>query len=250
MTAANASADRSAERARPPSFVNHAAFWPFWVAVGVLLRVLFLLRVVNRPKLRTGYVIAANHSSFLDPILLGAASTRRITFLMTEVVYRSPKMHWFYRWNHAIPLATRGGNRDGLRAARTVLQQQRVVGIFPEGGLTRDGGLLLGSPGAVSLVLNEGLQIVPVGIVGASRALPLGKGLPRLCRITIRFGEPILPQQLEALSQGDRKARLQAATSYIMARIGELTGQTPRERELESAREVVSELATDAQSGG
>ena len=121
-----------------------------------------------------------------------------------------------------------------------MLRQQRLVGIFPEGGLTRDGGLLLGSPGAVSLVLNEGLPIVPVGIVGAAAALPLGAALPRLHPVTIRFGEPIMPAQLEALSQGDRKARLQAATAYIMARIGELTGQLPRERELQAESAAVA----------
>ena len=238
--APSASAKRCHDRARAPSWINHAAFWPFWFGVRIVLRLLFRLRVENRPKLRGGYVIAANHSSFLDPVLLGAASTRRITFLMTEVVYRSPKMHWFYRWNHAIPLATRGGNREGLREARSVLRQQRLVGIFPEGGLTRDGGLLLGSPGAVSLVLNEGLPIVPVGIVGAAAALPLGAALPRLHPVTIRFGEPIMPAQLEALSQGDRKARLQAATAYIMARIGERTGQLPREREQQAESAAVA----------
>lgn len=218
--------------AKPPRVLNHATFWPFWAVVGAGFRAWFRLRVENRPKLSGAYVLAANHGSFLDPVLLGAAMRRRVTFLMTEVVYRSPKMHWFYRWNHAIPLATRGGNRDGLRAARSVLQQGRVVGIFPEGGLSRDGGLLLGSPGAVSLVLNEGVPIVPVGIVGADRALPIGAALPRPVPIAIRFGEPILPDELAALAPNDRKARLQLATVRIMERIGDLCGRTPREREL------------------
>lgn len=220
--------------ARPPSGLNHAAFWPFWATAGLSLRAFFRLRVENRPQLAGAYVLAANHGSFLDPVLLGVAMRRRVTFLMTEVVYRSPKMHWFYRWNHAIPLSTRGGNRDSLRAARSVLQQGRIVGIFPEGGLSRDGGLLLGSPGAVSLVLNEGVPIVPVGIVGADRALPVGAALPRPVPIAIRFGEPILPDELAALSPNDRKGRLQAATGLIMERIGALCGKTPREREVDA----------------
>ncbi len=218
--------------ARPAGQWNRATFWPFWAVAGLLLRLLFRLRVENRPKLAGGYVVAANHASFLDPLLLGVSSRRRVTFLMTEVVYRSPTMGWFYRWNQAIPLSTRGGNRDAMRAARSVLRQGRVIGIFPEGGVTRDGGLLLGNPGAVSLVLNEGVPIVPVGILGAGDAMPLGAGLPRLRKITIRFGEPILPSDLAGGDGADRKARLQAATATIMARIAALTGQTPREVEL------------------
>ncbi|MGE3171570.1 MAG: lysophospholipid acyltransferase family protein [Planctomycetota bacterium] len=223
--------DRAAWLAAPPGPLNSAVFWPFWVGCGAGLRLWFRLRVEGPRPPRGPVVLAANHTSFLDPLVLGAALPRRVTFLMTEVIWRSPVMGWFYRWNHAIPLAQRGGNRDALRAARSVLQQGRVIGIFPEGGISRDGGLLLGSPGAVSLVLGEGVPIVPVGIVGADRALPPDKALPRPRRITVRFGAPIAPGELEAL-HGDRKGRLQAATTTIMARIAALCERTPREQEL------------------
>ena len=173
-------------------------------------------------------VLAANHTSFLDPVLLGASCQRRVVFLMTEVIWRSPTFGWFYRWNRAIPLSTRGGNREALRAARSVLQQGRAVAIFPEGGISRDGLPMLGSPGAVSLVLNEGVPIVPVGIVGAGRVLPPGAAWPRFARVTVRFGEPITPAVLDELG-GDRRSRLRDATTLIMRRIAALTGHTARE---------------------
>lgn len=225
-------AGRRRDYARRPSWLNELLFWPFWVAVGLFARVWFRFRVHNRPRLEGGYVLAANHTSFLDPMLVGGAVPRRVAFLMTEIVFRSPSMGWFYRWNHAIPLSIRGGNREALRAARDILRQGRVVGIFPEGGLSRDGLLLLGSPGAVSLVLGESLPIVPVGIVGADRALPPGCVLPRPRRIEVFFGEPITAEELEALAPGDRKARLANATRLIMERIAALTGQTPREQQI------------------
>lgn len=231
MTASEAQ-DRGEQLAAPAGWLNSSLFWPFWAACNVGARVAFRMRVENAPRLPGGYVLAANHSSYLDPLLLGSASRRRVTFLMTEVVWRSPAMGWFYRWNRTIPLATRGGNRDALRAARSVLRQGRVIGIFPEGGISRDGGLLLGSPGAVSLVFNEAVPIVPVGIVGAARALPVGAACPRPHRVTIRFGAPIQHDELIAALPADRKQRMQAATTLIMARIAALTGQTPREREL------------------
>lgn len=218
--------------ATPPGALSNALFWLFWAVFGLPLRILFRLRVEGRPPQRGAFVLAANHTSFLDPLLLGACLRRRVVFLMTAVFWRSAAFGWFYRWNKAIPLTASGGNRDALRAARLVLQQGRVVGIFPEGGLSRDGLPLLGNPGAVSLVLNEGVPIVPVGIVGAHDAMPPGRALPRPRRITVRFGAPITAAELDACGGGDRRARLQAATSLIMARIAELTGHAPRETEL------------------
>lgn len=199
------------------------------------MRVWFRLRAENRPDLRGPCVLAANHASYLDPLLIGAVVPRRIVYLMTETVWRSRAMGWFYRWNRAIPLAVRTANRDAMRAARSVLQQGRVLGIFPEGGLSRDGGLLLGNAGAVALVLQEGVPIVPVGIVGADRALPLGARFPRPRRVTVRFGQPITADELAGLSR-DRRVRLQLATDRIMTAIAQLVGRDTREQELAHAR--------------
>ncbi|MEO6598099.1 MAG: lysophospholipid acyltransferase family protein [Planctomycetota bacterium] len=198
------------------------------------VRLWFRLRVEGAAPANGAYVLAVNHASFLDPLLVGTSVRRRVVYMMTEVVWRSPWLGWFYRWNRTIPLAVRGGNREAMRAARSVLQQGRVIGIFPEGGLSRDGQPLLGNPGAVSLVLNEGVPIVPVGIVGASAAMPLGAWWPRPRRITIRLGDPITPQELDAIGGGDRRGRLQAATRLIMRRIASLTGHESREAVLES----------------
>ncbi len=220
---------------RPPGRFNRITFRAFWLLFHCFARLWFRLRVENLPRLPGAYVLAPNHVSLLDPLLVGAASRRRVIFLMTEVIHRSPWLGWFYRWNRAIPLAARGGNRDRLRAARAVLQQGRVVGIFPEGGISRDGGLLLGNPGAVALVLQEGVAVVPVAVIGADRALPPGAVFPRPVRITIRFGDPIPPAALEAVGSG-RKDRLQAATRLIMDRIAGLCGGRSREAELEAWR--------------
>lgn len=221
-------------RLRPLRWLDTAAFWAFRYWLRLLFCLCFRIRVENPPRLRGAYVLAPNHSSFLDPLLLGACTRRRIVYLMTEVIWRSPWLGWFYRWTRTIPVAARGANREALRAARTALQQGRVVGIFPEGGLSRDGELLLGSPGAVSLVLNEAVPIIPVGIVGAHRALAPG-GRLRLAKVVVRFGQPIMPSELAALGEG-RKQRLAGATRLIMDRIAALTGATSREAELERLR--------------
>lgn len=222
---------------KPPAWWDNCLFWAFHSVIRVSLRILFRFRVEGAPPAQGGYVLAANHSSLLDPLVLGASVRRRAVYLMTETVWRSPMVGWFYRWNRSIPLSVRGGNRDALRTARTVLKQGRVVSIFPEGGLSRDGKLMLGSPGAVALVINEGLPIVPVGLVGASDVLPAGGGPLRFRRIIVRYGKPITPADIAALG-GDRRSRLRDATRLIMQRLAELTEQESREDILAAAQKA------------
>jgi 1-acyl-sn-glycerol-3-phosphate acyltransferase len=214
-----------------PPRLEDALFATFRVTFGTCLKLWFRLRAEGPPPPAGPFVLAANHASFLDPLVLGAVTRRRVVYLMTEVVWRSRGLGWFYRWNRAIPLSARGGNRDALRAAREVLQQGRALGIFPEGGLSRDGLPMLGNPGAVALVLQEKVPVVPVGIVGAHAAMPAGAAWPRPRRITVRFGAPISPEELAAAAT-DRRSRLRAATTLIMRRIAALTGQVAREDEL------------------
>lgn len=214
---------------RAPSRADEFGFRAFRALLGSGLRLWFRLRVEGPPPPPGPCVLAANHTSFIDPLVLGAVTRERIFYLMTEVVWRSRALGWFYRWNRAIPIRARGGNREALRAARAVLQRGRVLGIFPEGGLSRDGLPMVGNPGAVSLVLQEGVPIVPVGIVGAHAAMPAGARWPRPRPITVRFGAPIQAAEFDALGGGDRRERLRAATTTIMRRIAALTGLQARE---------------------
>jgi len=89
-----------------PGRLNNLLFWALWGTVRLSLRVLFRLRIEGSLPASGSFVLVANHISFIDPIVLGASVPRRIVNLMTEVVYRSRGMGWFYRWNQAIPLSS------------------------------------------------------------------------------------------------------------------------------------------------
>ena len=219
---------------RPLGPVSRVAFWCVRAVLRTAFRLWFRLRIENRPKLDGAYVLAPNHVSFLDPLLVGACHPRPIVNMMTVLIYRSPWTGWFYRWNRSIPVEAARSNRDALRAAREVLRNGEVLGIYPEGGISRDGKLMLGNPGAVSLVVAEGVPVVPVGIVGAEKALGFGRALPLPRKVVVRFGEPILAEEITALAE-DRKLRLEKATALIMSRIAALTEQPSREEQLVAA---------------
>jgi 1-acyl-sn-glycerol-3-phosphate acyltransferase len=225
---------------RAAQLLSDGAYWGMWAVVGTAVRLLFRVRVEGLPLPAGPCVIVANHTSYLDPVLLGAVCRRRITFLMNAIICRTPPLRWFYRWNRVVPIEPAGNNRDALRAARAALGRGAVLGVFPEGGISRDGVLALGNPGAVSLALSGDVPVIPVGIVGAADVLPPHAGWPRLCRVRIRFGAPLSAAALleDGDAQAHRKHRLQVATRRVMAAIAALSEQESRESILASFSRV------------
>lgn len=218
--------------------LSETTFWVFWAIFGTAVRVAFRVRVEGEALPAGPCVLVANHTSYLDPVVLGAVIRRRVAFLTNASICSKPTLGWFLRWTHSIPVHARGRNRDAMRRARDVLAKGGVLGVFPEGGISRDGGLLLGNPGAVALALAGGVPIVPVGLLGASAALPPWSALPRPRQVVVRVGAP-LPTLGADVSEEGRRARLRVVTRQVMDAIAELTDQVSRERAVESSGPTV-----------
>ena len=114
-----------------------------------------------------------------------------------------------------------GGNRSMFRSALQALRDGRPIGIFPEGGISRDGELKEIRPGAIALARQTGVPIVPVRIKGAFHALPRDAWFPRPATISVRIGAAIPVSELapgdlprgEALAVGAQ--RLYAAMNAL-----------------------------------
>jgi 1-acyl-sn-glycerol-3-phosphate acyltransferase len=116
------------------------------------------------------------------------------------------------------------GAHQAMVSAGTILAGHGVVGIYPEGTRSRDGGLHAGSTGAARLALAAGAPIVPVGLIGTDAVQAPGESLPHLFRrVTVHFGPP---HRVHELAQSRRrKAELRCATDRLMQSIAELSGQ-------------------------
>lgn len=164
-----------------------------------------------------GAIVAANHASWLDPAVVGAACPRPIRFLIARSVYEKGAMRWFYRGMRAIPVESSRSNASWLRAALRALGNGEMVGIFPEGaGLDRNGAAREAQPGAMLLGALSGAPFVPTGVVGTYAAWPPGRTMPRPARVTVRFGEPFAPWPSER--RPDREAQ-RLALEDLMRRI-------------------------------
>ena len=157
-------------------------------AFGGLVRAVYRLEVVGADRLPvTGpAVVAPNHDSWLDGIVLGAAISRELRFLAKAELWRSRLLAWMLDGLGAIPIER---DRSDYLAAALVLQAleagQAVV-IFPQGAVRGD---RVWQRGAAHAALVTGAPLVPVRLVGTARALSRGRiGFPRL-RVIV--GEPI-----------------------------------------------------------
>jgi 1-acyl-sn-glycerol-3-phosphate acyltransferase len=230
LTATALDADRGARqgnagnRAVAGELVLAAGFRAVYLVLSLLLRfVVFVKR--EGPHLTQGPVILApNHCSFMDPVVLQMSAWRQISYMMTEVFYNPRGVRWLFRFFRTIPVKEGALNRGALAAAEEALRRGWVVCVFPEGGISRDGALQRFHPGVAALALSTGAPVVPVSIAGTFEAYPRHRRLPRLFRpVKIRYGAPMRPQE----SQGDdasRKDLLRSFTEQIRSQVAALRG--------------------------
>jgi 1-acyl-sn-glycerol-3-phosphate acyltransferase len=177
-------------------------------------RLLWGFRVRDAENVPSGgpLIFAANHESFVDGAWLVSAlpwRVRRKTFSTGKVeLAKSPLARFFLKRSNMIPVEREGDVREALKASTAVLRSGCNLVIFPEGTRTRTGEMGDFKPGVGTLMLETGVQVVPVKITGAYRVWPAG-GKPRLLgarkvRPALRFGRPL---SVDDLDKGERQAR-------------------------------------------
>ncbi|WP_395703651.1 1-acyl-sn-glycerol-3-phosphate acyltransferase, partial [Aquabacterium sp.] len=188
-----------------PEYLLHFLAW-------VLSRFVYRLRLVGDEHIpATGpAVLVCNHVSFVDPVLLMAASPRPIRFVMDHRIFRTPVLGWLFKLAKAIPIAPRGEDPAAydaaFAAADAVLAEGDLLGIFPEGGITVDGQLQPFKGGVVKIVETRPVPVVPVALVnlwgsffsraegGRAMVKPFRRGL--FSRVSVVAAPALPPEQV------------------------------------------------------
>ena len=177
-----------------------------------VFRVLFTYDCLDEDKIPpTGpAVIAANHPSYLDPILLSLQVERPIRFMAWDGLFRVPFLGALMRLFGAFPVDVRPGRgRDAYEKARALVEQGDLVGIFPEGKRSRSGWMEARlREGAARLSWETGAPLVPATITGAFRAWPYFRALPEPAKIRVRYHDPIDPEPYRRLPEEEGVAAL------------------------------------------
>jgi len=145
-------------------------------------------------------LIVANHQSFLDPILVGIATQRHLSYLARDTLFRNPAFGLFLRVLNAVPIQREGVGKDGIQAILKRLEAGAAVVVFPEGERTHDGAMHPLRAGISLLIKRVKAPIVPVGIAGSYHAWSRWHKVPMLaplflpdCKATlaVSVGKPL-----------------------------------------------------------
>lgn len=185
------------------------------------------------------YVLAPNHYSEFDPLILAVATWRlgrAPRFMAKESLFRVPVLGWSLRATGMVPVArssSAAAAKQTLEQSESLVEHGRGVIVYPEGSLTRDPDMwpMRGKTGAVRLAIAGDIPVIPVATWGVEHILPRYGKLrfwPPRKRVQVRLGPAT---DLSAFRGVAGPAKLVAATDVVMADVsallGELRGQTP-----------------------
>jgi 1-acyl-sn-glycerol-3-phosphate acyltransferase len=197
-----------------------------------LLRVLFSLEhhgVEHVPE-SGRVIIAGNHPSYLDPVLVMLAVKRPIRFMAWDALFKVPVLGQIIKALGAFPVDLRRGKGEAaFRKACRVLESGEALGIFPEGQRSEHGPMGELRAGVARLAIATGAPIVPVTIGGASRAWPKYRLLPKPAKIVVRYHKPILLDEAERLARRDDREFHQEIMQRVAASINRSLAPALRE---------------------
>jgi 1-acyl-sn-glycerol-3-phosphate acyltransferase len=199
-----------------------------WLGFRAVYATYFRWRVFNPERVpRTGPVIlAANHTSFIDPPLVGSGLTRDINYLARESLFRFPVVGAILRSWNAVPVDRDGGGAKGLKIILGRLLAGGGIILFPEGTRTKDGNLQPARSGIGLTVIKSAAPVVPVRVFGTFAAYGRNHKFPRPKKVAVKYGMPLNFEKLRAEAKVCSKARLkeiyQEVADEIMAAIAKL----------------------------
>ena len=209
-------------------------YWLVKFSLRPLFRVFFRPVVTGREHIPTrgGALLASNHLSMCDSLFLPVMTRRRVSFLAKSEYFTGagPKGRakaFFVRATGLIPLdrsdagAAAAALDTGVRAVRSGM----LLGVYPEGTRSPDGRLYRGKTGVARMAVRAGVPVVPVAMVGTDRVQPIGAVWPRLSRVAVHIGAPLVPPAPDA-DPARHAAQVRDFTERIMAAIAALSGQT------------------------
>jgi 1-acyl-sn-glycerol-3-phosphate acyltransferase len=187
-----------------PEFLMRFLVW-------MLIHTIYRVQVIGEDNIpeEGSVIVASNHVSFADPLIIGGMIRRPVNFVMYHKIYRIPVLNFIFRTGKAIPIAARNENPEILnnayRRIHQVLATGDVLGIFPEGKITDDGNIQPFKPGINKIIAEQPVPVIPVALCNLwgslfSRRDPLHKRRPYKlwARIELRIGKAIPPEEVDA----------------------------------------------------
>lgn len=162
----------------------------------ILIRIFWPVKVKgeNIYDYNPPFILAANHVSYMDPVILAITVPRPISFIAKKEVFEIPILSCIFKRIGVIPVDRKSINQTAVRKSLNILNEGNILGIFPEGTRSSSGELLDLNIGMIKIALQTNVPIIPVGLYGTHEIYPPQTKFPALFKkqtICTYFGKPI-----------------------------------------------------------
>ncbi len=185
-----------------------------------IFKVVYRYKIINGKNIpeKGGFIIASNHLSFSDPVLLGLGQKRRLFFMAKIELFKNKFFGALIRGLGAFPVERGAGDNKAIKTGSDLIKDGEIMTIFLEGGRTKTGELMRPRSGCALVAQQMQVPVIPacITVVGNPKYL--------FAKRVIHFGEPLSPQELGLTVDGGRK-ELKFASNKIMDEIRKMREQ-------------------------
>ena len=219
-----------------------------YIVVGPWLRVLFRPWVEGLDHVpdENPAILASNHLSFSDSFFLPLVVPRPITFLAKSDYFTGKGIKGFFTKAFfagvgQVPVDRSGGRASeaALRTGLRILDEGKLLGIYPEGTRSPNGTLYRGKTGVARMAMEAGVPIIPVAMINTYEIQPPGQVRPRIRRVGVRIGKPLDFSRYDGL-ENDRFV-LRSITDEVMYELMSLSGQEYVDMYATKAKELIAQ---------
>lgn len=179
-------------------------------------KLLFRYRILNKNSVPPGQkvILCSNHTSLNDPVFLALSQKPQIHFMAKVELFHNKLFAWLIRSLGAFPVTRGAGDNNAVDISLQLLNENRMLGIFPEGTRSKDGNLLKPKPGVAMFAHQAQAPVLPVAVVGKGGRVRL------FHKVIVNCGELIPPEAL-GIAEGSG-VEYRRASRYIMEKISSL----------------------------
>ena len=185
-----------------------------------VFKLIYRYKVINRqavPNDNKGYVIASNHLSLTDPVILGLSQKRRINFMAKDELFENKLFAWLIRHLGAFPVKRGTGDVRAIKNGEDIIREGNLMTIFIEGGRSKTGDLMRPRSGFAVIAQQTGVSVVPVCITKTSSR--------KFARRIVHYSEPVTVDELGLVGENIDRRALKNAGTIVMDKIKEMREQ-------------------------
>jgi len=192
----------------------------------LVFKLFFHLKVTGRSHIprRGGAILASNHASYADILLIGCGIFRRLRYVAKAELFKGFIWRTVWRYLGGIPINRRGVSSESFKKIFDLINEGHLVVIFPEGTRSTTGELREGKLGIGMIAAMSGAKVIPTYISGSSQVLRAHSRKIRRHPVSVTYGKPVEFSDLIRTKEG--KELYQAISQRIMERSQELKAKS------------------------